>query len=108
MARGREILRRVKGVATMVERKITINGKEYNIGIDLASGEPTIVEDRYMDPTAEYPNGSWLHKVGDRVEVATGYFAIEHPGKPSPYFHEGPPFFFVDTTKWKLPWANKE
>jgi hypothetical protein len=84
----------------MVIRKMTINGQEYDVGVDIAAGDSVTVEEHYMRPSAEYPDGSWMHKVGDRVEVATGYFAIEHPGKPSPYFHDGPPFIFVDTSDW--------
>lgn len=83
-------------MGALVVRKMSINGQEYDVGVDIASGDSVTVTDRCMKPTAEYPDGSWLHKVGDRVEVATGYFAIEHPGKPSPYFHDGPPFFVVD------------
>jgi len=64
------------------------------------------ITDQYLKPTTEYPDGSWLHKVGDRVEVATGYFAIEHPGKPSPYLHEGPPFFVVDFDQ--PPWEKQQ
>jgi hypothetical protein len=65
--------------------------------------EPMVkVTDTLMSPSAEYPQGSWLHKIGDEVTVATGYFAIEHPGKPSPYWHQGPPFLLIDTAVW--PW----
>ena len=64
------------------------------------------ITETFMRPSAEYPNGSWLHKVGDRVEVATGYFAIEHPDKPSPYFHDRPPFFVVDFGQW--PWEKQQ
>lgn len=65
--------------------------------------EPVVkITDQYMRPTAEYPESSWLHKIGDEVTVATGYYAALHPGKPSPYWHGGPPFVFVDTNDW--PW----
>lgn len=81
-------------------QKMLVDGKEYEVGVDLASGDSVSIEDRYMRPSAEYPYGSWLHKIGGEVTVATGYFAIEHPGKPSPYFHDGPPFVVLDTGEW--------
>ena len=60
------------------------------------------VEDRCMKHTPEYPDGSWLHLVDGKVEIATGYFSKEYPDKPSPYFHSGPPFVFMETAEW--PW----
>jgi hypothetical protein len=60
---------------------------------------------KYMSPTAEYPQGSYLHKVGDQVTMATGYYAIEYPGFPSFYWHGGPPIFVVDTRDWA--WEDK-
>ena len=80
------------------------NGKEYEVGIDLATGPDISVEDRYMRPDAEYPYGSWMHKIGDEVMVATGHYATLYPGKPSPYFHDGPPFVMIDKTDW--PWED--
>ncbi len=65
------------------------------------------VVDQYIRPSAEYTSGSWLHRVGDHVEVATGYFAIEHPGKPSPYWHGGPPFIVLDLER-EWPWSKSE
>jgi hypothetical protein len=59
------------------------------------------VEDRYMRPTAEYPQGSWLHTVGGEVLAATGYFAKMYPDKPSLYWHNGPPFIVIDTADWE-------
>jgi hypothetical protein len=85
-----------------------IDGKEYEVGIDVGIGKDVSVEDRYMRPSAEYPDGSWLHKVGNEVMVATGYYAIEHPGKPSPYFHGGPPFVMLNTSDWTLPWKPEK
>jgi hypothetical protein len=61
--------------------------------------------DQFMRPTPEYPHGSWLYKVGGEVQVATGYYAELYPGKPSPYWHEGPPYFVVDTRDWQ--WEDK-
>jgi hypothetical protein len=60
---------------------------------------------KYMRPTAEYPQGSYLHKVGDQVTMATGYYAIEYPGFPSFDWHGGPPIFVVDTRDWA--WEDK-
>ena len=60
----------------------------YIIGIDHGSGKDICVEDRYMKPTAEYPDGSWLHKIDGKVQEATGYYATFYPDKPSPYFHK--------------------
>jgi hypothetical protein len=61
------------------------------------------IEERYMRPTAGYPQGSWLYKIGDRVEAATGFYEKEYPGHPSLYFHGGPPFFMFTGTR-DLPW----
>ena len=80
------------------------NGKDYTVGIDVGQGDVG-VEDRYMKPSAEYPDGSWLHTVGGKVEVATGHYATIYPDKPSPYFHGGEPFFLIDTSEW--PWEKK-
>ena len=71
------------------------------------------IEELYVRPTAEYPQGSWLYKIGDRVEAATGFYEKEYPGHPSPYFHGGAPFVILDTTppnnwvmrRWKEPKA---
>jgi hypothetical protein len=60
-----------------------------------------LVEDRYIKPSIEYPDGSWLHLVNGEVKVATGYFAKEYPSKPSPYWHGGAPFVVIDTSDWK-------
>lgn len=40
------------------------------------------IRDTYAKPTSEYPDGSWMRTVAGEVEVAAGYFAIEHPDKP--------------------------
>jgi hypothetical protein len=64
--------------------------------------DKVLVEDRYMKPTPDYPDGSWLHKVGDEVIVATGYYATLYTDKPSLYWHGGPPFVMIDTADW--PW----
>jgi hypothetical protein len=36
--------------------------------------------------------------------MATGYYAIEYPGRTSLEFHGGPPIFVVDTRDW--PWER--
>ena len=77
----------------------------YNIGIDVARGKDISVEDRYMKPTPEYPDGSWLHTIDGNVEVATGYYATIYPDKPSLYWHGGPPFVMIDTSEWE--WEKK-
>lgn len=62
------------------------------------------IQERYATPTPEYPMGSYLRTVAGEVEVATGYFAIEHPDKPSHYWHGGPPFVVYDAMPW--PWEE--
>jgi hypothetical protein len=66
------------------------------------------VEEHYKRPDAEYPDGSWMHKIGGEVTIATGYYAKLHPGKPSPYFHGGPPFVMMDTRGWPTRTPEKE
>ena len=78
---------------------------DYTVGIDVGDGEDLSVEDRYIRPSAEYPDGSWLHKYGGIVMIATGYYATIYPNKPSPYFHGGAPFFVIDTSEW--PWEKR-
>ncbi len=63
------------------------------------------IEERFMKPSSEYPDGSWLRKVDGKVEIATGYYATLYPDKPSPYWHGKPPFFVVD---WDREWPWKE
>jgi hypothetical protein len=77
----------------------------YEIGVDVGIGKDVCVEDRYIKPSAEYPDGSWLHIVNGEVTIATGYYSYEYPDKPSPYWHGGPPFVFIDTSEW--PWERK-
>lgn len=77
---------------------------DYKMGLDIGSGRDIGIEECYMRPTAEYPQGSWLYKVGDIVQVATGYFALEYPDKPSPYWHGSAPYFVVDIGEW--PWQK--
>jgi len=62
------------------------------------------VEERYIRPNAEYPDGSYLRKVDGVVEVATGFYALEFPDKPSPYWHGKAPFVMLDTSEW--PWEH--
>lgn len=62
------------------------------------------ITELYAGATAEYPQGSYLRKVGDAVEVATGKYALKFPGHESPYFHGGPPFIVMDIADW--PWER--
>ena len=71
------------------------------IGIDHGEGKDICVEERYMKPTPEYPDGSWLHKIDGQVQVATGYYATLYPDKPSLYWHGKPPFVMIDTADWE-------
>lgn len=91
---------------------MAIDGMEYVMGTDLATGNSIEVEDCYIGPDADHPKGSWMHKVGDEVTVATGRYATLYPGKPSPLWHGGPPFVVIDTTDWSWqaskPAAEKE
>lgn len=72
---------------------------DYTVGIDVGQGDVSI-EDRVMNPSAEYPDGSWLHTVNGKVEVATGHYATIYPDKPSPYWHGKPPFVIIETGDW--------
>jgi hypothetical protein len=74
------------------------------MGIDIGEGNDIAVEDRYIRPTPEYPDGSWLHTFDGEVKIATGYYAKEHPNKPSPYFHGGPPFVVLQP--FDVPWQT--
>ena len=76
------------------------------IGID-HGGKNICVEQRYMRPTAEYPQGSYLHKIGDNVIMATGWYEKEYPGHPSLYFHGGPPFVMINTADWECERNNE-
>ena len=76
------------------------------IGIDTGAGKDICVEDRYMSPSAEYPDGSWLHLVDGEVVIATGYYAYEYPDKPSPYWHGGAPFILFESVD--APWERKD
>ena len=78
---------------------------DMEMGIDTGQGKDIQVEERYMKPTPEYPDGGWLYKVDGQVQVATGYYATIYPDKPSPYFHGGAPFVMIDTTDWE--WERK-
>ena len=60
-----------------------------------------LIIERYSEPTAQYPHGSYLRTVGGQVEVATGHFAVEYPGKPSPYWHDGAPFVVMCVDDWE-------
>lgn len=64
------------------------------------AGNISVVE-TYMTPTLEYPYGSYMRQVAGVVEVATGYYATLHPGKPSLYWHGGPPFVVFAAADWK-------
>jgi hypothetical protein len=83
---------------------MTIDGQEYEFGIDVADIE---VVETYMRPSAEYPNGSYMQTVDGKVQVATGLYATLHPGKPSYDWHGGVPFVFLDTSDWTWPKMNE-
>jgi hypothetical protein len=59
------------------------------------------IVERYMRPTAEYPQGSYLRLVDGKCEMATGFFEKEYPGHPSLYWHKGPPFIVMETAEWE-------
>jgi hypothetical protein len=69
---------------------------EYHIGVDVASGDDVTVEERYMKPTAEYPQGSYLRLIAGKPDIATGWYEKEYPGHPSMYWHGGPPFVMFE------------
>lgn len=77
----------------------------YTMGIDVGTGKDICVEDRYMKPTWENPEGSWLHLVDGKVQIATGYYSTLYPDKPSPYWHGGAPFILFETVD--APWERK-
>lgn len=60
----------------------------------------------YERPSFKYPYGSYMRSVGENVEIATGRFALEHPNKPSPYWHGGAPFVMIDMPN-KYPWERR-
>ena len=76
------------------------------IGIDEGEGDVG-VEERYMKPTAEYPQGSYLKIVGGQVQMATGWYEKEYPCHPSLYWHKGPPFVLYEhiDVSWGTPVA---
>jgi hypothetical protein len=73
-----------------------INGKEYEVGIDVGQGDIP-VEEHYIGPSADWPDGSYIKKVGGEVLLATGYYAILHPDKKSlAWYGDRPPFATVE------------
>lgn len=61
--------------------------------------------EKFMQATPEYPDGSYLLEVAGVVHIATGHYAKLYPGKPSPYWHGGPPIHIIDTSEWETwPW----
>ena len=58
-----------------------INGKEYAYGIDIGRGNSVKVRETWEAPTPEYPKGSYLMTIDDKVEVATGRFEKESCGE---------------------------
>ena len=61
------------------------------------------VVESFAKPTAEYPDGSYMRKVAGVVEIATGVFSIDHPDKPSPYWHGKAPIvmFWPSGAPWQ-------
>lgn len=76
----------------------------YEVGIDVGRGRDISIEERYMRPTPEFPQGSYLRLVDGRVEMAIGAYEKEYPGHPSFYWHGGPPFVVCEIGDW--PWEN--
>lgn len=77
----------------------------YHIGVD--QGDPRgdiAIEERFIAPSQEWPDGSYLCTVDGKVEIATGVYAIDHPDKPSPYFHGRAPFVVLNCDNW--PWNH--
>lgn len=64
--------------------------------------EMVTVREYLERPTAEFPQGSYLETIGDRVTMATGRFS--GLGPPSLYWHGGPPFAVYQFDKW--PWVT--
>ncbi len=64
------------------------------------------VRRQYEYPSEEYPMGSYLETVENRVLMATGRFSGLGPS--SPYWHGGPPFVMLNVSDWKYPWKEKE
>ena len=88
-------------MATLV--KAEINGVDYQIGVDVGQGDISI-EETFMRPSAEYPDGSFMRKVAGKVVVAIGHFATLYPDKPSLEWHGRMPYFFLNTADW--PWER--
>ena len=70
------------------------------------NGGRTCITETYARPSAEYPMGSYLCRIGDIVQIATGVFAQEFPDHPSLYMHGGPPFVLWEHVD--LPWEEKD
>jgi hypothetical protein len=75
---------------------------EYVVGVDEGNKRDVSVVETFMRATPDYPDGSYLLEVAGVVQMATGYYATLHPGKPSPYWHGKAPVFLVDMSEW--PW----
>lgn len=73
-------------------------------GCGRIGGMPVPMMREYIErPTAEFPQGSYLEILGDRVTMATGRFA--GLGPPSLYWHGGPPVVIYQSEKW--PWEKR-
>lgn len=60
------------------------------------------VEDHYIRPSAEWPDGSYMQKIGGKVIVATGHYSKLYPDKASLDWHGKPPFSMLHLDSW--PW----
>jgi len=65
------------------------------------------IVERFIRPSADYPDGSYIQIVNGEVTIATGKYATIYPHKPSYQLHGESPFVMVDTSEWaKLPWRD--
>ena len=57
-------------------QKLLMCGQEYEVGVDKGEGRDVPVEEYYIGPSAEWPDGSYMKKIGGKVAMATGYYAL--------------------------------
>ena len=76
--------------------------------MDTLVEDHVVVEEHFMNPSAEYPDGSYMQKVAGKVVVATGHYATLYPDKPSYYWHGKPPVAFIDTSEWRKSTPEQE
>jgi len=68
-----------------------------------------VVEERFKRPDAEYPDGSYLKKIGGEVVCATGQYASNHPDRSNlAWYGDKPTFVMLDTSDWPKTFTRQE